>query len=163
MLPLLLAALTLGLVGLSCTSPARSGSLSEHDVAAIRATLESMVAAELAGDWAAAAEMCTEDHVAMPSNRPTLVGRQAWLEWVSSFDIQFEDMRAAAVEIDGRADLAYLRGTYSEAFTPEGSAESVQRTGKFLWILRKESDGAWRVAVAIGNPDAPPHQPSPGT
>lgn len=159
---LLFAAVAIGLVSLSCQPPA-AGSLSDDDLAAIRATLETMVAAELADDWATAAEMCTEDHVAMPANRPTLAGRQAWLEWISSFDIQFEDMRAEAVEIDGRGDLAYLRGTYSETFTPEGSAEPIQRTGKFLWILRKEPDGAWRVAVAIGNPDAPPPQQGSGT
>ncbi len=130
--------------------------LPDKDIAAIQSTLQSLVRAQLAGDWDAAARFCTEDHVAMPPFRPALEGRAAWLEWVGSFDMSFADMRAEALAIDGRGDLAFLRGRYSEAFTPQGGSETVQRTGKFLWILRKQPDGSWLVALAIGNPDQPP-------
>jgi uncharacterized protein (TIGR02246 family) len=130
--------------------------LSAEDQEAIRATLETMMQAQQAGDWAAAGAMCIEDHLAMPANRPVMVGRQAWVEWMESFDATFTHMSAEVDDIDGRGDLAYLRGTYSEAYVAAEGDEPVEGSGKFLWILRKQPDGTWLVAISIGNSNAPP-------
>jgi ketosteroid isomerase-like protein len=135
--------------------PTAQGPLPAADVAEIRHTYQLFMGAERDGDWTAAAELCTEDLVAMIANRPTLMGRAAWLEWAQSSNFSITDLSADALEIDGRADLAFVRGTYTVIYTAEGSPDPLTAAGKFLWILRKQNN-AWRIAVSIGNSDGPP-------
>ena len=57
-------------------------------------------------------------------------------------------------DLDGRADLAYMRGTFAMTLEPEGAA-AVSMAGKYVEVLKKQPDGAWRFAVDIFNADAP--------
>jgi ketosteroid isomerase-like protein len=155
-IPIMFVALGMvGLVGLVYQS-SEPGAASLPD----RRVLDSHMRAQLAGDWAAAAAFMAEDAVSMPANQPALEGRAAWLAWVESYDFEVIELSYEAVEIDGRADLAYLRGRYSGAYSAEGSAEPIRVTGKFLWVLRKQPDGEWLVTVAAGNSDGAPVETS---
>jgi ketosteroid isomerase-like protein len=58
-------------------------------------------------------------------------------------------------EIEGRGDLAYIRGTYSETLSFGGN-EPVDLEGKYVWILKKQADGSWLVTVGISNSNQPP-------
>ena len=57
-------------------------------------------------------------------------------------------------DLDGRADVAYMRGTFAMTLEPEG-APAVSMAGKYVEILKKQADGTWRFAVDIFNSDAP--------
>ncbi len=48
------------------------------------------------------------------------------------------------VQVEGRGDLAFARGTLSLLLDEKGA---VKREGTFLTILRKQPDGSWRMAV----------------
>src|SRR2546430_15794791 len=48
------------------------------------------------------------------------------------------------VQIEGRGDLAFARGTLSLLLDQKGA---VNREGTFLTILRKQPGGFWRMAV----------------
>ena len=58
-------------------------------------------------------------------------------------------------EIDGRGDLAYVRGTYAMTIMPEGAPEPIREIGKYVVILQKQPDGSWLVVVDIWNSDLP--------
>jgi ketosteroid isomerase-like protein len=103
----------------------------------------------------AVAEIMTEDVVSMPAGQPLLEGRDAWLAWVESQDFSVAELTAEAVEIDGRDGFAYLRVTYSEAFTVAGVAEAVEEVGKCVWVLRRQANGSWLVSTWICNSDLP--------
>lgn len=151
----LLAVLSLALVSLACQPPtAEVGQLSEADKAAIQAVVDDLVQAELAGDWEAMYATFTEDVVAMPSNQPALEGLAAYREWVEPQDFSVSELTATVAEIDGRGDLAYVRGTYSETFTV-GEGEPIEEQGKYVFILKKQADGSWRIALVISNSDLP--------
>ncbi len=153
---MVLAALALGLAGSACQPPAQeTGGLSEKDVVAIRNVLDSIIEADLAGDWAAAAAFATEDFVYMGANQPIIEGKAGWQTHVESYNVSFIDLSVTQVEIDGRDDLAYLRGAYSQTFTLGDSTEPTEDIGKFLWILRKQPDGSWLLALSISNSDLP--------
>jgi ketosteroid isomerase-like protein len=59
------------------------------------------------------------------------------------------------LDIDGRGDLAYARGSYSAILEVPGLPEPVTDEGKFLVIIRKQEDGEWLASISIYNSDAP--------
>jgi len=154
------------LAAAACAGPApEAGPLSEEDLAAINDLVErQMVEAFLAEDWAALASVFTEDGVRMPPNEPLHQGRAAIEAWTSSNwgPLTYTGFTQEALEIDGRGDLAYVRGTYSVTVEPPGAPEPITSVGKTLAILRKQPDGSWLVSHAIYNGDAPP-PPMPGS
>jgi len=134
------------------------GPLSEEDVAAIRALHEEQIEAGLTGDWDAVGAFFAEDLVYMPPNFPLVHGRAAWVEGAKAMGFDIIEMTTEILDIDGRGDLAYLRGAYSETFTVQGMPGPISDTGKFLWILRKQPDGAWLITTWIWNADQIPGQ-----
>ncbi|UCC71860.1 MAG: DUF4440 domain-containing protein [Gemmatimonadota bacterium] len=146
------ALLVLVLLGTACGAPAE---FSADDATAIRAVNEEMNRLALAGDWQAMSRHLTEDLVYMPPSLPVVEGRDPFLQWAASVPIELHEMAVEIADIDGRSDLAFLRGSYSQTYTIAGSPEPISDTGKFVWILRKGVDGAWRVSTWIWNPDAP--------
>jgi len=155
--------LALALVCTACQPPPQEpAALSADDVAAINGVIDAVIEADLAGDWAAVAENFVEDLVYMPPNLPAVEGRAAWLEWVQSLDFKIIELAVDVHEIDGRGDLAFVRGKYAETLA-EGDAEPMELDGKWIWILRKQADGSWKVAVGISNSNTAPAEEGPET
>jgi len=124
--------------------------LSNEDVAAIKETIQALVKASLAGDWDSFFATFTEDVVWMWPNQPATEGLQALKErpsWVRAVEQEM-----SAIDIDGRDDLAYIRGSLSLLLDYEGA---VKDKGKFLVIMRKQSNESWLISVLISNSDLP--------
>jgi ketosteroid isomerase-like protein len=154
-----LAAFALFFATAACQPAAETvGPLSDEDVAAIRALHQEQVEAGLAGDWDAVGAFFAEDFVYMPPNMPVVHGRATWVEAAKAMGFDIIEMTTEILDIDGRGDLAYLRGAYSETFTVEGMPGPISDTGKFVWILRKQPDGAWLITTWIWNADQIPGQ-----
>jgi uncharacterized protein (TIGR02246 family) len=156
----LLAVPAFALASAACQPPAQEvGALSDEEVAAIEGVIQEYVRTALAGDLDAWAALWTEDAVKMNPDAPSLEGRDAIREWMAAMTLT--EFTASVTEVDGRGDLAYARGAFSATGTVEGTPEPlVVERGKFLSILRKQPDGAWRIAIDIWNSDLPP--PGPG-
>ena len=139
----------------ACQPPAQeAGPLSEEDVAAIEASLDAFTEAILAGDWAGVAAWYTENAVFMLPNGAALEGRAAILAWLEPVP-PIAQREATILEVDGRGDLAFVRASYSETYTIEGTPEPIHDTGKYVEIWRKQPDGKWLIAVEIWNSDLP--------
>ncbi len=154
-LPVALTALMFMAPLAACQEPAPEvGPLSEEDVAAIKASRDAFAEAMLAGDWAAVAASYTEDVALMLPNGPVVEGRLAVQSFFELFPsiTQFEP---TIVQIDGRGDLAFVRGTHSETYIVEGTSEPIHNVFKHVEIRRKQPDGKWLVAVQIWNSDLP--------
>lgn len=136
--------------------PAEPGPLAEADAAAIRDAVGTLQRSALEGDWATYAAQFAEDGVALPPNGPAVEGRQAIQEWASAYSVSVFTMNQ--LNLEGRGDLAYRRGSFSITLTPPGMREEVSDEGKFVEIWRRQEDGSWKVAVDIWNSS----QPSPG-
>jgi ketosteroid isomerase-like protein len=150
----LLGALALALASTACQPPAQeAGPLSEEDVAAIRAETQEYVETTLARDWDRWVKFYTEDAVFMLPNQPALVGREAILQWAQTSALS--ELTLTPLEIDGRGDLAYIKGTYSLEMTIEGLPEPISDRGKYVVILRRQPDGSWPAVVDIINSDLP--------
>lgn len=152
----LLAIIALAVASAACQPAQPAGPLSDEDVAAIRGMFDSLLEAERAGDWDVVATVFSEDAVFMMPDQPTVEGLAAWRAMVDEMQPVIHALDAEVAEIDGRADLAFMRGTYTETWSFAGAEEPVDLVGKFLWILEKQADGRWLCTVAISNSDQPP-------
>ena len=123
------------------------GALSDEDVAAIKTAYDSLAQALLAGGTEAILEFFTEDTTVITAEG-ILKGREALKKEVFS-KVTYTAFNQTLEEIDGRYDLAFVRGTASLTMEAEGAPEPIQGTGKFLDILRKQEDGSWLIAISM--------------
>jgi uncharacterized protein (TIGR02246 family) len=130
-----------------------AGRLAPKDVEAIRAA--SAASTEAAGrkDLAAWFAILADDAVLMPANAPAIVGRAAVEAHLRGFP-PFKDLRVEPLEIEGRGDLAYVRGRYSIVVVPPGGPEQ-RDEGKYIEIWRKQADGTWKLTRDISTSDLP--------
>ena len=147
---------TLSVLVVSLAAPAvraqAPGALPAQDVAAIRAA--SAASAAAAGkDMAAWFAILADDVVLLPANAPAIAGRAAAEKYFRGFP-PFKDLRVEPIEIEGRGDLAYVRGRYSIVVTPPGAPEQ-RDSGKYLEIWRKQADGTWKMTRDISTSDLP--------
>ena len=114
------------------------------DERAIRGVIDKWMAASRAGDTKAVLELMTDDVLFMtPHGEP--FGK-------AEFEVRSEGMRG--FRIDGHADIreievvgdwAWVRNRLSIDVTPP-DGETSHRSGYTLTIMRKCSDGRWRLA-----------------
>jgi ketosteroid isomerase-like protein len=128
------------------------GTLSAADHASIRALTDRFVQQMLAGNFDGLVTLYTENAVLMPPHHPAVQGRAAIQAFLGSFP-RISSFSTTVHEIDGRADLAYVRGSYSMTLHPDGAPGPVEEQGKFLEIRRRQPDGSWPLAVDIFNSD----------
>jgi len=103
------------------------------------------------GDAAGCAAFFTEDVMLLPPDQPMIRGRKAF---EATYQSRIEDNSGGThtnelVDFGVDGDLAYQIGTYAIADSdpPE--------KGKFVNILKRQSDGSWKVSVSIFNSDMP--------
>jgi ketosteroid isomerase-like protein len=85
------------------------------------------------------ADIYTEDATFVMPGAPLLQGRAAMLQRLES-GTRLHDVTLTPSSIEARDDLAYACGVFACV-----QAESPV-TLHFLMVLRKEADGAWRIA-----------------
>ncbi len=128
--------------------------LSDADKAALRQNDETFATSANAKNFAAAATLYLEEASLLLPNGPAIEGRQQIQKWMSD-NPPISDFKIEPVDIDGRGDLAYVRGNYSLTLTPPGGA-AVHDRGKFVEIWRKQADGTWKIRWDIFNSDLEP-------
>lgn len=103
------------------------------------------------GDAAGCAAFFTEDVILLAPDQPMTRGKRAFEETYRSRmgKASGGTHSNALVEFGVEGDLAYQVGTF--AITGTKPPEQ----GKFVNVLRRQADGAWRVAVSIFNSDKP--------
>jgi len=128
--------------------------LSDADKAAIRAGGDSFVVYFRTDRDSAIAALFTENAVVMPPNAGAVEGRAAIRAFFEGYP-PLPDFVGTPIDVDGRGDLAYVRGTYSFSMPAAGGRPAMSDHGKFLEIRRRQPDGKWLVSVDIFNSDVP--------
>jgi ketosteroid isomerase-like protein len=158
-----LLAILMCFVILGCRSSVPTG-LSDADKAAIRKRTGAVVAISNAPtkDWDAYVRAdYTEDAVVLPPNTPAIQGWDAIKAYILTEGTVL-DFKVEMIEIEGRGDLAYVRGTYSMTVVTPDASGPTKGTGKYIEIWRKQADGSWKVIRDIFNSDLPtPAPPAP--
>jgi ketosteroid isomerase-like protein len=128
----------------------------EKDLAAIQKFINSSGEAVNAGDVDAEVNRFTEDGIYMWPDIPSIVGREELRNW---FENRFAKVKVelenVTEEIELCGDWAFERGTYFAKIRSK-SLDGVETVyGKYINILRKQSDGSWKIARRIRNRDHP--------
>ena len=128
--------------------------LSDDDKASIRAATDSFVANARARRDSANALLYTENGSLMPPNTGIAEGRAAIRASLAGMP-PMSDFTLTPIEIDGRGDLAYVRGTYSFKIVGTDGHQVGEDHGKYVEIRRKQPDGKWLIVADIFNSDVP--------
>jgi uncharacterized protein (TIGR02246 family) len=134
--------------------------LSPRDSVGIATADSAFQAAANSGDAARVAAVYALDASLLPPNLPLQRGRNAirgfWAGLLDAYTVTFE---IAPDLIEGRGDLAYNMGHYRFTAVPKSKSEAgIADEGKFVEILKKQSDGSWRYVVDIYNSNLAPHR-----
>jgi len=113
------------------------------------------VEAVLNADWTALGSLYEADAVLMPPNGAAIEGATAIGEWFANTGLAITDFATEISAITGEAEFASIEGTYQMVFSVPAAEAVVTDQGKFLWIVRKGSDGAWRIKTDIWNSSEP--------
>jgi uncharacterized protein (TIGR02246 family) len=139
----------------ACRAQSGPTALSEADISAIRALNDQVVEHERAGNWEGVASLLTPDAMLFPANRAPWQGGAALRAGIDSMQLKVAQLHASLAVIEGRGDLAFVRGNYHEVLTMGGSPAESEDSGTYLWILRKQADGRWLIAEWMGVSDRP--------
>jgi ketosteroid isomerase-like protein len=99
----------------------------------------------------------------MPQNSPAQMGRDAITEAnKTTFSMFDASIALNSEETKVAGNWAFDRGKYMLHLMPKTGNDMVMEQGKYVVILQKGADGAWKLAREIGNADeAPPPPPAP--
>lgn len=158
-------AVALALTGLACQpagQEAASGMLTDADIAAIEGLAEQWAQHAKMGHADVVAGLYSENAMELPPDEPAIRGRAAIQARLEEDFTTLQDITITPVETEGRAGLAFSRGTYSATVMEEGMEEPASATGKWIAIVRQGADGTWHFSRLIWNTDEPtPQMPEP--
>ena len=129
----------------------------QNEETAVAALWEEYSASLNAGDLDRWLSLWTEDGVQMPPDEPSVVGKQSIrVRNQSVLDAFTFDITITNQEVVAVGDLAYSRGVYEATLTPKQGGETISIDGKYMTILRRQSDGSWKIHRDIFNSNVAP-------
>jgi uncharacterized protein (TIGR02246 family) len=144
------------------SSPATATS-TQADEAAIKQLYKQMEekwnAADLDG-WMA---IYADDIVQMAPGRPATVGKEVLSSGYKKFLSEYTDTWKVLIEhIEISGDLAIVRDSGTDSWTPKDGGETTTYIGKGLRVFRRGVDGSWKMIIEIWNPNEPNAKEFPG-
>jgi ketosteroid isomerase-like protein len=107
------------------------------------------------GDAAAAAALYAADGKLLTPAAELIAGRrQIEAYWRAGIAFGLSRLEFHAAELEVVDGIAIELGRYVLALTGDGAGTVCDR-GKYLVLHRRETDGSWRRAVDVFNPDVP--------
>lgn len=133
-------------------NPMQSGKLSPDDRQAMRNAASSYATAWLSNDPEKVMASFVPEPVLSPSGIPFVEGQKAarnfwWPE--ESPPTRVTEFLVTEQEAGGSGDFGFVRGTYRLVFEYSGATHV--NTGKYLSLLKKMSDGSWRISHHFWN------------
>jgi ketosteroid isomerase-like protein len=125
---------------------------SKTDRQMVLAVTDEEVAAIEAGDFKRYLAILADDALFMPPGSLAKTGEELreWLrDFVDRYSVRY--LKFAHDETVVEDNLAYHRFVYGWKVTPKAGGETVVGHGKGMHILRRQPDGAWKIAREIWN------------
>ena len=131
------------------------------DMKAINALRSQFIAAFNSNDPAAIAGTYTDDAIVMPANQTAVEGKQAIQAYYAAmFKRNSANIALKVLETRVMGNWAYDRGDSTITVTGK-SGKPVEQSSKYLVIVKRQSDGSWKVYRGIDSTNAPPPSPAP--
>jgi len=123
----------------------------EQDAGRIREASTVFAKAVVARDMKTLVSQYADDGMLYPPGE-TMVKGHAAIEACLTALPPMKDFSLRVLSIEGQGDLAYVQGTYTIVIAPRGGGETVQDSGYFLEVRRRQPDGRWLIAVQMLTP-----------
>jgi uncharacterized protein (TIGR02246 family) len=118
-------------------------------------------AAYNAGDAAALAALYTDDAISLPDHHPAVQGRPAIQKYFEDLFAEYSaTMMISPGDTDVTPNLAHENGTFTIKVTPKAGGDTISDDGKYLVVLKRGADGAWKIHHDIDNSNRMPSGPS---
>ena len=125
-----------------------------QDLAAIEKFLLQDIAATLSRDTAALTELFTDDGVRLSQGEPDDIGKEAIRATNERFKAATPELRVLSYvpenkEVTVTDGWAYVWG-YTASYVESPGGEEKRVRGTRLMVLKKQPDGSWKCARAMG-------------
>jgi len=131
---------------------AGAAALSDKDVNDLKATVDRWVA-DAISKREDLTNIIASDMILQPPNSAPIIGHDASVAYLKAYPT-ITKFTATKDEVEGRGDLAYLRGTYViDAVLPDKTP--VHENGTYLEIHRRQPDGTWPYTRLIWHSTEP--------
>lgn len=118
--------------------------------------LEEYAEAVTSGDFERWISLWTEAGVQMAPDAPQRSSREEIRTAMEPFfDLYEHEMKVDPRDVRLAADWGFVRGEYTHEARSKVGQEQSRRTGKFLTVVEKQSDGTWKIACDCFNYNAP--------
>src|SRR3954462_246374 len=149
------SSLAIWLILVGSSFPQNDTSLSAEDSVAVRAVLERYRTTWLANDENGVLSTFAKNAVLMPAHGGlpveglTEIKKYWWPQ--STTKTTITKFVQKLEEVGGNEGLVYARGTSDVEWTSEngGTTQEWQNDSSFLFLLKREADGAWRISHLI--------------
>jgi uncharacterized protein (TIGR02246 family) len=129
----------------------------ETDVIMITQLLDEYASSIEAGDLERWIALWMPDGKQMPPGTPARLGPEEIREGNRPmFDLFDTEMTIYQDELRVIGNYAYGHGNYDYAMTPKEGGRAITGSGKFLSILKKQTDGSWKFAIDCFNDNSAP-------
>lgn len=145
-----------GLLGACVQEPAMEPDTTAEDTAAVDTLRGAWEQAYEAGDASALAGLYTSDATFMAPGMPTMSGRAAieayYAKEFAMGGTRTVEIRPGRTAVGG--DIGHEFGVFTGTVTPP-DGDPVSAEGRYAVLLRRDTDGAWRIAAGIDNVASP--------
>ncbi len=136
-----------------------SATSTESDVTAIENVIHEVGNALSAGDGNRWGASFTDDAVVMRPGELSTIGREANIGRLQLlFDHNVLQITFSVEEVLVFGDWAFARAIYSETVTPKEGGEAREIYGKSVNLLKRQTDGSWKIARRMGHRNPPPDE-----
>jgi uncharacterized protein (TIGR02246 family) len=126
-----------------------------QELAAIEKLLSQDIAATVSRDTAALTDLWTDDAVRLQQGEPDDIGKQAIRASNERFKAATPELRVLSYvpenkEVTVTDGWAFVWGYFTASYEESAGGEVKRVRGKRLMILKKQPDGSWKSARAMG-------------
>jgi len=132
-------------------------STQSEDIAAIRQLAEDWRCGWLDGDVEFILSLYAEDPVLMPQEQPAIFGKENIRPLYEAVmkEVEFKSQyKVMDVEVSG--NLGYFWCSYTLTATPKAGGKTLEVSGKYMCIVKRQKDGSWKITKLMDNSDQTP-------
>jgi len=125
-----------------------------EDLAAIKKIASDWDTGWDSGDVEALLSLYADNPVLLPQGQPAITGKDAIrLMYQSVFKDFIINGKSEVVALEASGNLGYFWSSYSLAATPKTGGDQTTSKGKSLFILKRQEDNSWKIALLMDNSD----------
>lgn len=121
--------------------------LPEKEIEAIQQIHQKWIEAEKQGRSLDVLQYCTDDVRWMVPNSEVLIGKDAARSLLDDKVTEIINIETERIQISGSGEIAYKTSRYITQFRMKDTDEIQVISGTHLWILHKQENRQWQVAL----------------